>query len=254
MTGPKHLFFQEQALKSYKNSYHPYDPNWTCRACKHSVSRDELFRNGNIKTESIERIKTYLWRNLTYVISGEELWDHGWEPDLETAIYRYSLLYPDDAELKELKQLYSYAVNDPKRLWKFEPSNGTTVIFPDMILYKQGLKKVYLPNGLREIRDYTFSDCVRLTDLFIPDSVTEIGAYAFKDCVSLQTIHLPSNLTKISEGLFQGCRSLQKVFLADTIEVIEDYAFTGCTSMRKPWIPKNVKSIGENAFPAEDWK
>jgi hypothetical protein len=190
---------------------------------------------------------------IDYVIENEGICDHDWNPDLEIAIYRYSLLCPNDLELRQLKKIYMYAVNDPRKLLKFEPVIGTAIISSNMILCKEVLNKVYLPDGLREISSYTFSDCGKITDLFIPDSVAEIGAYAFKNCVSLKTIHLPSKLVKISEGLFQGCSSLEKVFLADTIEVIENYAFSGCTSMRKPWIPKNIKYIANTAFPNPEW-
>lgn len=223
--------FSGSSPKSHRNSYQPYNPNWTCRKCNRSIQIDELYRNAKIKTDSIDEIKKYLWKVLYTVITDKGICDHGWEPDLEVAVSRYSLLYPNDSELKQLKQIYAYAVNDPRKLLKFEPIAGTVIIFPEMILCKDVLQKVYLPEGLTAISSDTFSGCKRITDLYLPDSVTEIGACAFKDCINLKTIHLPSKLIKISEGLFQGCRSLEKVFFADTIEVIEDNAFAGCTNM-----------------------
>jgi hypothetical protein len=225
-----------------------------CEKCKRLTQRDELYRQVKIKTDSIESIKRYLWGMLDEVIENEGIYDHGWDPDLEIAIYRYSLLYPNDSELRQLKQIYTDAINNPRKFLKFEPAIGTTIITPDMIPRKSVLKKVYLPDGLREISSYTFSDCRRLTDLYIPDSVTEIGTYAFKGCVNLETIHLPSELVKISEGLFQGCNSLKKVFLSDTIEEIGNYAFKGCTRLAEPWIPKNLMRVGIEAFDNPTWK
>lgn len=203
--------FSGSSPKSHKNAFQPYIPDWTCRKCNRSVPIDALYRSAKIKTDSIEGIKKYLWGVLDPVIHGKYICDRG-DPDLEVAIHRYSLLYPHDSELQQLKRIYTYAVNNPRKLLKFEPRAGTAIITPEMILCKEVLKKVYLPDGLRAISSYTFSGCKRITDLFIPDSVTEIGAYAFQECVNLKTIHLPSNLLIISKGLFQGCSSLEKVF------------------------------------------
>ncbi len=226
-----------------------YDPYYTCRACSAKTDRDKLYRDKLIEVESIERVKAYLSRMLSSVImNGEEaLGDHGWQPDLDTVLNRYSLLFPDDGELQKIKEDYFLALHDRRTLTKFEPLPGTVEIGPENIVRKTFLEKVYLPNGLKRIASGTFKGCGCLHDLFIPDSVEEIGESAFEDC-DLKTIHLSNSLTRIEDFLFKGCRRLEKVFLSDNIESIGAGAFKGCHSLKKPWLPGRLRIIGEEAF------
>ncbi len=61
-----------------------------------------------------------------------------------------------------------------------------------MVVCKDTLEKVSIPDGVTSIGDYAFSDCTGLTSITIPDSVTSIGNAAFRGCKNL-TIRTPEN-------------------------------------------------------------
>lgn len=86
---------------------------YKCNNCGSETEVDELYRLAYISTDSIDDIKKYLFRMIYYVVSRGSIYDHGWEPDLLKAIERYSLLYPEDSELVELRRLYFYALHAP---------------------------------------------------------------------------------------------------------------------------------------------
>lgn len=76
----------------------------------------------------------------------------------------------------------------------------------------QGCKKLWgfkkgLPEGLTDIEDYTFADCVELAGVNIPQGVRKIGKSAFAN-----TAH-------------EGLR------LPEKLEIIRDYAFSNCSQL-----------------------
>ena len=83
-----------------------------------------------------------------------------------------------------------------------------------------------------------------LKRLYLPDTIREMGAYAFGGCSALEVIHLPENLAVLPDHLFAGCISLKQIAL---LSVIEGYAFYDCRSLEKLRIPETVQKIGAYA-------
>ena len=67
---------------------------------------------------------------------------------------------------------------------------------------------VTIPDGVREIKSYTFAGCTALTRVTIPDSLTKIGTGAFQDCTGLISMTIPESVTEIGDEVFQGCENL----------------------------------------------
>lgn len=86
-----------------------------------------------------------------------------------------------------------------------------------------------------------------LKRLYLPDTVREMGAYAFGGCSALEVIHLPENLAVLPDHLFAGCVSLKQIALPPQLSVIEGYAFYDCRSLEKLRIPETVQKIGAYA-------
>lgn len=86
-----------------------------------------------------------------------------------------------------------------------------------------------------------------LKRLYLPDTIREMGAYAFGGCSALEVIHLPENLTVLPDHLFAGCISLKQIALPPHLSVIEGYAFYDCRSLEKLRIPETVQKIGAYA-------
>lgn len=86
-----------------------------------------------------------------------------------------------------------------------------------------------------------------LKRLYLPDTIREMGAYAFGGCSALEVIHLPEHLSVLPDHLFAGCISLKQIALPPQLSVIEGYAFYDCRSLEKLRIPETVQKIGAYA-------
>lgn len=224
--------------------YHEY----SCPYCNESTDIDSLYSGKFITPKSIDDVKKYLAEMLPYVYEHKGIYDHGWDPDVETAVQRYALLYPEDKELQSLKKLYFYAYHDSRKLTKFEPIRGTRIITHDMILCPELLKKCYLPDGVVEIGDYAFFECTKLGDIFLPKTVNRIGISAFENCTGLTSIHTSDDLEIIGEKAFSGCVSLTNFFFPERIKEIGKESFSHCKRLGKVYIPINCQVIGQDAF------
>lgn len=124
---------------------------------------------------------------------------------------------------------------------------------------------------VREIGDWAFRDCKKLTNVVIPDSILTIGSSAFERCVSLVNVSMGNSVKKIGDLAFSGCdqmtgpinlNSIEKIgraafFLCSSIENIHvgasvleigDRAFYGCRRIKEITLPDSIKSIGEDAL------
>ena len=86
-----------------------------------------------------------------------------------------------------------------------------------------------------------------LKRLYLPDTIREMGAYAFGGCSALEVIHLPEHLSVLPDHVFAGCISLKQIALPPHLSVIEGYAFYDCRSLEKLRIPETVQKIGAYA-------
>ncbi|MCI9564646.1 MAG: leucine-rich repeat protein [Eubacterium sp.] len=110
------------------------------------------------------------------------------------------------------------------------------------------LTRVSIPKGVMEISTCAFKGCKSLKDITIPNSVALIGANVFRDCAQLTRITIPNSVTEISTCAFMGCSSLTDISIPNSVTKISCDAFEYCTSLKRVVIPKSVTSIGSNAF------
>ncbi len=113
---------------------------------------------------------------------------------------------------------------------------------------QKGKTKVVIPDGVIEIKNGAFSNCINLIDITIPNSVKEIGMHCFYNCSNLRNIKLPDKLEFIWNGLFHGCTSLSTITLPKSVTYIGDQAFDGCENLTSIVIPDTVTDIRDFAF------
>ena len=144
--------------------------------------------------------------------------------------------------------------------------------------------KVVIPNTVREIGEYTFTNlkkleyvdyeeginlttyassvyfggCSELKRVGIngtyrlPDvntgslSLPVIWSFSFSDCISLTKVELPEGITEIQGSSFRNCTSLQEINIPSTTEYIGGGAFLNCTSLSK--VTFNLNAEGKSAF------
>ncbi len=110
------------------------------------------------------------------------------------------------------------------------------------------IKEVVVEEGVKNIGDYTFCDCLNLTSIIIPDSVINIGDKAFSGCSSLASITIPDGVTNIGNSAFASCSSLTSITIPDSVTNIGNSAFASCSNLASITIPDSVTSIGNSTF------
>ena len=117
-------------------------------------------------------------------------------------------------------------------------------------IYLSGQKvvSVTVPEGITEVKAYTFCGFKDLIQVTIPESVTSIGECAFSNCSSLTNITIPASVTSIDAGAFWDCTTLTNIAIPEGVTCIGESAFMDCSTLTGITIPASVTSIGDYAF------
>ena len=137
-----------------------------------------------------------------------------------------------------------------------------------------------IPEGVTEIKPYTFCNYNKVTDLFIPANMNFIAANAFLymdlDTVSVaaendryksvanclidtysksiilgtnnSVIPTDENITRISIAAFAECSKLSDITIPGNIRIIYEHAFSDCVGLKTVKILEGVNEIGSYAF------
>lgn len=116
----------------------------------------------------------------------------------------------------------------------------------DTAYYRQTMREVVIPEGIKEVKQWTFNDCSQLTKVTMADTVETIGYYAFGACEKLQEVHLSNNLISLGENAFSGA-GFAELELPDTLTTIGQDALSN-TGLKRIDIPASVQSIAWRAF------
>ena len=108
--------------------------------------------------------------------------------------------------------------------------------------------KIIIPDGVTEIGDFAFYNCMNLQSIVIPDSITKIGISAFQGISGLTKVTIGNSVTSIGVYAFQGCSGLTSVSIGNSVTSIGDYAFCNCSELTSVTIPNSVTKIGKGAF------
>ena len=134
-----------------------------------------------------------------------------------------------------------------------------------------GIKELYLPDSIKEIKENAFIGCSNLATVRFPEHLDSIGSGAFDNtawfdnqpsgCVYIKNvlykykgseqqknIVVKEGTTEIVANAFFEAESIQSVSLPDTLVSIGDSAFSGCSDIKEIIIPNNVTLLGKSAF------
>ena len=97
------------------------------------------------------------------------------------------------------------------------------------------------------ISNFAFSMC-RGSNVIIPNTVKTIGDWAFSECPQLVSVTMTDSVTSIGKWAFAACTQLKDVTLSNSISAINDYTFYMCRSLSSIAIGNDVTTIGVGAF------
>lgn len=132
---------------------------------------------------------------------------------------------------------------------------GGVVVIPDGVKAigdwafsnNETLTDVVIPEGVTAIGEQAFSYCYELVSVSVPDSVRSIGEYAFGDSVRLKDVRIPEGVKSIGHGTFTGT-AITEMVVPEGVTAIGSMAFQGCSQLKRVVLPGTLKTIGEEAF------
>lgn len=114
-----------------------------------------------------------------------------------------------------------------------------------------------LPSTLKSIGSYAFAGSrnnvtgnigAHVTDIVLPEGLTELGDYAFQNCINLTSVTLNGFIGQAGVGAFADCAKLTDVFIPEGVEILPDKLFYGCSSLTEITLPSTLKHIGDRVF------
>ena len=112
------------------------------------------------------------------------------------------------------------------------------------------LKRVTIPETVKELFFNTFRGCTSLENFTVPDNVEKLGSNIFMGCSNLKSIVIPDSVTEISTSVFSNCVSLETVAIPDSVTILDKDVFYNCRSLKNIKLPSKLKKIGHGCF----WK
>ena len=120
------------------------------------------------------------------------------------------------------------------------------------------IKIITIPDSVTDIEQSAFARCKGLTSIAIPNSVKSIGDEAFASCIGLTSLTIPSSVTSIAGNAFYGCSGLESItvdidnpnYKSENNCILTKDGKTLISGCKKSIIPDGVTSIAEYAFGA----
>ncbi len=110
------------------------------------------------------------------------------------------------------------------------------------------ITKISLPNTIKIIDKYAFSNCKNLEKCDLPDSVEKINDQAFEYTAITNAI-IPNSTTTIGSYAFSYCKKLTSVLIGKGVSEIGDYAFEYCTSLLEVFFLRNeAPTVAQTSF------
>lgn len=124
------------------------------------------------------------------------------------------------------------------------------------------IKKVVIPNGVKELTPYSFAACPKLKEVKLPAKLTSLNVKAFDKSRKISKFTISSKsknfktkkgllLSKNSKKLIWAAPAIKKIVIPNGVKKLEDNALFA-TKATKVVIPKSVREIGSCALTGKD--
>ena len=179
--------------------------------------------------------------------------------------------------------------------WTFDEASGVLAISGSgrMKNYSSGypwkqyvpyIQQVTVSEGIRQLGEYAFEDCVKLTSVSLPSTLETWDSTVFDGCTSLAEVNIaegnsnyssqdgivysadgavlvyypigrtettftiPSFVAEIGEYAFEGVQTLAEVIIPENVTTINSYAFSLCAALKSVKVLAPVETIGYRTF------
>ena len=97
------------------------------------------------------------------------------------------------------------------------------------------LRRVILPEGLKQIGEMAFSGCTHLRRIVIPGGVQRVGTLAFAKCSQMERVRIEPGVVQIGGGAFFGCSKELKLYGAEGAPAQQYAKLNGLTFDSQSW-------------------
>lgn len=103
---------------------------------------------------------------------------------------------------------YSGEIEIPATIQSGDTIYSVTAI-EQWAFYQSSITEITIPASIQELKSNTFRNCRSLTEVsFSGEGLEEIGEGAFAECVVLSNLPIPSTVTTIGSSAFNQCNAL----------------------------------------------
>ena len=141
-----------------------------------------------------------------------------------------------------------------------------------LLLKGEPVCELVIPEGVCEIAQSVFTNCINITAVSIPPSLKKIAPKVFCDCTQIKTVKI-RDLSAWNRVCFESLPGLDKDYtgmnanplyhgaalvlngdtvtqlnLSGDLEAIGDYAYCGCGSLTSVTLEEGIKTVGKDSF------
>ena len=121
------------------------------------------------------------------------------------------------------------------------------------------LRRVILPESLRQIGEMAFSGCSHLRLLTIPGGVQRVGTLAFAKCSQLERVRIEPGVVQLGPSCFSKCAALKRVEMPASVTQIGGGAFFGCSKELRLYSAEDAPAaqyarLNGLTFDFQSWK
>lgn len=217
------------------------------------IVRDGCLVSVNEKDlELLETNPQLFWQGITrigeYAFDGVGLWQTLVIPDTVKEIENYafsSSLFRKVSLPKDLKEVGIGVFKSAKELEEVVIKEGLENLPDKFFMDCISLKKTTLPKSLKKLGNMTYCNCAELEDLDL-SNIEDIGKECFAQTTHFRKVVLSNKLKKVGEYCFRN--SGVKEAIIDGIDDVPAGLFFLCRNLAKVTFNKPVKSLGNSAF------
>ena len=142
---------------------------------------------------------------------------------------------------------------------EFDWGDSLKIIESGAFMNCQRLTKIDLPNGIEQLGDFVFANCIYIDSVLLPQSLSTIGldcfrkslmTYLYFDCESLETFcfEIPHNAVRCGNTPFGQTVNLTQIDWGPHVRHLGDGLFENAEGLMELTLPEGLVSIGDNCF------